>query len=537
METLRKTLWEVFGEPYLTSAGLYEAPDRTYGRADIPFSPMEQRLHQNPDVTVWFGKAMMPNGKDFTWYQVWEDKAAQARTGRNADMIFVHGTGVHGGTLASHSRRYLENGFRLIVPDLPSHGYSTGLHVYQESIRGYTAGLHAVLHDVARRDDALSSWSTPTLKCDRKTTFMLGLSFGGLVALFYALHFPASLRQDTSDDKEIPIDGILAVGPMIGYSTTNVYIPKPLEYMIRLFQSGGSLGRVELLVPHKRCLDKDPKVYKTLVSEDKRSHQGAFRLGHIAAIQFGMVELRERAGEIKHPIFVQQGGQDRVVHFEQCLQFVRDLGTDDKRCTVYPVCQHVIYRKAKTEEEDQAGRVVCIEDNTKWMCERSMPPGQRDRQESKASISSELTVFDEGPGCHPMEDDSTPPVWDRNQFPSTPFVSTPEVSLVADEEAAGFFTAAPIASESKGAFFDASQPMPVYDSSNSNGSSSDGSVNGDDDDATVTERTLNHPLLAKAHPTTLPLLARIAPRRSYRKAWKLDDELRPYDINIDAIRL
>ena len=81
-------LWELWGEPILIGLRLYEPKDRTYGRSEIPFSHMEKRLHDNPDVTVNFYKAIMPNGKDWVWYQVWEDKAAQRATGRRADMVF-----------------------------------------------------------------------------------------------------------------------------------------------------------------------------------------------------------------------------------------------------------------------------------------------------------------------------------------------------------------------------------------------------------------------------------------------------------------
>mgnify|MGYP001762391138 FL=1 len=94
-----KILWEVWLEPFFQFLHLYEPKDRTYGRSDVPFSKMEQRLHENPDVTVTFHKTMMPNGKDFVWYQVWEDKLAMRSTGRLADMVFCHGTGVHSGCL------------------------------------------------------------------------------------------------------------------------------------------------------------------------------------------------------------------------------------------------------------------------------------------------------------------------------------------------------------------------------------------------------------------------------------------------------
>ncbi|PWN44336.1 alpha/beta-hydrolase, partial [Ceraceosorus guamensis] len=369
IDNAKRTLWEVVGEPALTKAGLYEPADRTYGRTDVPFSPMEKRLHDNPDVTVWFGKAMLDNGKDWSWYQVWEDKKAMRKTGRNADMIFVHGTGVHSGTLASHSRRYLDAGFRLIVPDLISHGYSTGTHVYQRHLDAYTEGLHAVLHDVAKRDDEADGVERRR-KVERRTTFMLGLSFGGLVAHMYALHYPNSLREEAKGEYEVPIDGIIGVGPIIEYSRANVRIPWFLQQMIWYGDTYLGLGRVEVIVPHKKCLDKDPKVYKTLVTEDKRSHQGAFRVGHLLCIHFAAEMIQQRAHEIRHPTLVQQGGQDRVACHEAAINFIRDVSATDKKMTIYPVCQHVIYRKAKTEEEDLAGRVACVEDNVEWMCER-----------------------------------------------------------------------------------------------------------------------------------------------------------------------
>ncbi|CAO1634699.1 unnamed protein product [Parajaminaea phylloscopi] len=498
--SVKRTFWEVWGEPAMTATGLYEPKDRTYGRSSIPFSPMEQRLYNNPDIKVWFGKAVMNNGKDFTWYQVWEDVEAQKRTGRKADMIFVHGTGVHGGTLASHSRRYLDAGFRVIVPDLPSHGYSTGLHVFQQKLAGYTEGLHSTLNDVARRDDLLDNKGVRRSKRDRRETFMLGLSFGGLVALRYGLDYPKSLRTDDSDEWEVPIDGIIAVGPMIGYAKSQVHISAPMEIAIRTFNYVLHLQRLEMIVPHKKVLDKDPKVYKTLVSEDKRSHQGAFRVGHLTSLHYGMIELKRRAKELKHPIFIQQGGQDRVVDFSDCIQFVRNVSSEDKRCVVYPVCQHVIYRKAKTEEEDLAGRVACIEDNVEWMCERSRASGVA-RQMSATSMASEVTVFDEGVPIHPLAMRETSATVMRDPLAMMSFTPVIPAKLPGTP------------SSRSGAFFDPNKPIPMYAESESDES----------DDGT-------HPLLATAHPETLPTLDRLARHRTYRERWSLHEQLRPYDI-------
>ena len=371
-----KILWEVWLEPFFQFLHLYEPKDRTYGRSDVPFSKMEQRLHENPDVTVTFHKTMMPNGKDFVWYQVWEDKLAMRSTGRVADMVFCHGTGVHSGTLASHSRRYLDAGYRLIVPDLPSHGYSTGRHVYQPTMKGYTDGVYQVIHDMARRDDEALGKKTP--KQNRRRTFLLGLSFGGLVALLYPIYYPGSTRTDTTHPDEIPIDGVIGVGPIIHFNPKDVQVSPIIRLIMVVIKAMYGL-RLELYVPHKKAVDKDPKVYKQLIDQDMRSHRGAFRVGHLYCVRNGIADVQEMADKFTVPVYIQHGLQDRVVSALSSLQWLQKTMSDDIEMTVYPVCQHVIYRKAKSEEEDLAGRVSVLEDNVAWMNARCPGTGHIDR--------------------------------------------------------------------------------------------------------------------------------------------------------------
>lgn len=406
-------LWELWGEPILIGLRLYEPKDRTYGRSEIPFSHMEKRLHDNPDVTVNFYKAIMPNGKDWVWYQVWEDKAAQRATGRRADMVFCHGTGVHSGTLASHSRRYLDAGFRLVVPDLPSHGYSTGVHVYQRHGIGYTAGVHRVIHDIDRRDEEESGIRRE--KKDKRARFLLGLSFGGLIAMIYPIHFPGSRRDDTSTPDEIPIDGIIGVGPLIDYSRNNVKVGLATHIFVS-FLDLFNFTRLELFVPHKKVLDKDPKVYKTLVDQDMRSHRGAFRVGHLLCLRDAIAEIQEKAGQFTHPLYVQQGLQDRVVGVTEVISWLRRCNSVDVKLSVYPICQHVIYRKAKTEVEDRAGRVAVLDDNVAWMSDRSPGQGHIDRAMSFSSdYSGDMTPNMSRSASFSVSDAATPDEALRNQ--------------------------------------------------------------------------------------------------------------------------
>lgn len=237
---------------------------------------------------------------------------------------------------------------------------------------GYCAGLHSVLHDVAKRDQQASLFPdvAPT-KLERRKTFMLGLSFGGLVAFSYALQYPASYRYDESDLSEIPIDGLIGVGPMVAYDPKYVVISFFLRYFCIFSLFVLHIGRLELMVPHKRVVDKDPKVYESLIMQDPRSHQGSFRIGHLWCIEVAMKQLQLRQAEIRHPIYIQMGGQDKVADNEVALNWIRATSSTDRKYEVYPICQHVIYKKAKDQHDDLAGRISVIADNVAWMVERS----------------------------------------------------------------------------------------------------------------------------------------------------------------------
>lgn len=53
---------------------------------------------------------------------------------------------------APHVLHHLRAGFRVIIPDLPSYGRSTGVNSYLPSLSLLPAALHAVLTDVVRFD-------------------------------------------------------------------------------------------------------------------------------------------------------------------------------------------------------------------------------------------------------------------------------------------------------------------------------------------------------------------------------------------------
>ncbi|SOV09372.1 related to lysophospholipase [Ustilago sp. UG-2017a] len=227
--SLSSTIWQVWAEPLLESLGLYESADRSYGRWNVPFSAMEKRMWK-----LHFMRLCCKMGKIES--------------------------GIRFGRILKPQGIREDAGFRLIVPDLPSHGFSSGLHVYQKNMAGFCSGLNAVLHDVAAGDQAESAFpGVRPSKLERRQTFMLGLSFGGLVAFSYALQYPASYRYDTSDTEEVPIDGLVGIGAMVAYNTRFVVVGTLLRWLFTVMLFIFRLGRLEVILPHKKAVDKDPK--------------------------------------------------------------------------------------------------------------------------------------------------------------------------------------------------------------------------------------------------------------------------------------
>lgn len=117
-----------------------------------------------------------------------------------------------------------------------------------------------------------------------------------------------------------------------------------------------------------------------------------------------MKYLEANVKSFKHPLLIQQGGQDIVADTNIAFNYLTRTSTkkEDKEFWIYPVCQHVIYRKAKTEEEDKAGRVVVIGDNVEWMKNKILVRKvQVEESEKKVKISrteswtSGLTLVEE----------------------------------------------------------------------------------------------------------------------------------------------
>lgn len=90
------------------------------------------------------------------WKGSWTRSGPCPRQVRTSFVSDILGLSDYGLRYSPHLLHHLKAGFRVIVPDLPSYGRSTGVHSYLPSLDLLPAALHAVLTDVMRNDLANS---------------------------------------------------------------------------------------------------------------------------------------------------------------------------------------------------------------------------------------------------------------------------------------------------------------------------------------------------------------------------------------------
>ncbi|RSH94104.1 hypothetical protein EHS25_006758 [Saitozyma podzolica] len=403
---LHNPLWEII-EPYLVRLGLYTIPDSTYGRYLLPDHPPHRFLLDDPNIShTWHRIALPPissfprkhDGYDTTeiihsedvsltreeieegkkrggrWvmYSIWEMKHEPeggwegGGKGRGRDLVLVHGLSDYGLRYAPHVPHFLKAGFRVIIPDLPSYGRSTGVNSYLPSALLLPSALHAVLTDVVRRDLASGK--------EQRKVFLSGASMGGWTVLYYLLKYPPSsspvdlaeeaterdallpkpgqgegydhLERPKSEEKDrIQVAGAFVLCPMVEVSKNS----RPhilVEYVARAIVYFA--GMLPLAKAVRGNVSDDPRVEEDFFT-DPLCYHGWLRVGTGLSLLEGMIELDKRAEEINVPIRLVHGSHDRATSHHGTLRLFNRLPNEDKEIEIYEGYEHVMIKASAAD--------------------------------------------------------------------------------------------------------------------------------------------------------------------------------------------
>ncbi|KAH9442750.1 hypothetical protein Pst134EA_031567 [Puccinia striiformis f. sp. tritici] len=365
-------LKSVFVHPFLERIGLRTNDDPTYGRYSLPFSPNEKLIRDDKRYTCWDGRIFLKERSDkqiaepveektsqWVWYQVWWDEEASKRTGVELDLLFCHGICEYGGAFAKNAKKFLDAGYRLIVPDFPSHGRSTGFHAHLTNLDCLAHTVHMVLGDVIKRDSVAGLAQRPVI--------VVGQSMGGFATVLYGLlyHSPTVKSRPTLTGLPQPkLLGLIPLCPMLAIAPDS----RP-AYLVELFARMvcGFAGRLALANANKGKNTPD-SWFEAQFKLDPQSYTGDLRISTGLNILSALDFTNEHLADLIVPFQIMHGGSDRVTNPRGSIALYEQSKSTQKSIKIYPFVEHIMMRIGR-DEEDDLPRQKILNDIIQWIDE------------------------------------------------------------------------------------------------------------------------------------------------------------------------
>ncbi|GJJ09920.1 hypothetical protein Clacol_004144 [Clathrus columnatus] len=349
---------DVFLYPVLEKLGLYTPPDPTYGRYLLTISDREKKLQAEPEVQIRQRRVFVKDGhflrgedveltqeeidrgkgKKWVYYKEW-----QKGQGNGADVIVLHGLNAYGGKWAAYISGLLSNGFRVIAPDMPGHGRSTGLHGYIQSHSRLLDALESVILDMDTYSNA------------RRKIFLIGASMGGGIILNFCTLHPGKQR----------IAGVYILCPMIAVSPETMpnALVRFVGRMTKFFA-----GRYPFAAVIRGKGSDDPRVEEELLS-DPRGYSGKMRIATGFSMLYCMLDFTPSViASFDLPFRVVHGTHDRVTSYKGSISLFEKSSSKDKDLLLYDGVEHIMLKDVGSERDETTAKVLL--DMEEWLMKR-----------------------------------------------------------------------------------------------------------------------------------------------------------------------
>jgi alpha-beta hydrolase superfamily lysophospholipase len=277
-----------------------------------------------PETT---GEFVSPDGIKI-FYRQYQAESERAR------MVLSHGVGEHSGRYGNVIERVLPKGFSVWAPDHRGHGQSGGKRGHVLNFVQYLTDLRLTV-ELAKKD------LPGEMPC-----FLLGHSMGGLIALYFAQHYPEL------------IDGVVASSPCLGMVIEIPAAKKVLGSFMSYVWPGMTMGSG--LDATK--ISRDENVVSAYKNDPLVHDRVSARF--FTELLAAMESVNQQASALNVPVLMQVAGEDYLVNADSSKHFFEKLTLQDKTLHVYDDMYHEIYNAP----EDQKERV--LDDLETWLEKR-----------------------------------------------------------------------------------------------------------------------------------------------------------------------
>ncbi|HLU10759.1 MAG TPA: lysophospholipase [Oceanobacillus sp.] len=250
-----------------------------------------------------------------------------------AIVVVVHGYGEHSGRYRHVIRALTDAGYAVFTLDHRGHGQSEGLRAYFDSFDQPVNDLRDYINNI--REDH-----------DEERLFILGHSMGALITLAYTLRYPEGLAGIIVSAP--PVNADANVSPALvrlGNILTKIIPKQPFVKLVPL-----------------ETLSRDPDVIRAF-EKDPLTYKGNMRVRMGTALNDTAKWVRERLEELKLPMLVLYGEDDKLVNPSGSQLLYEKAASADKTLKSYPELRHEILNEPERE--------IVIADIIAWLDARA----------------------------------------------------------------------------------------------------------------------------------------------------------------------
>ena len=248
------------------------------------------------------------------YYQYWLPEGEP-----KASVLVVHGLAEHSGRYMNVVNHLVPSGYAVYGIDHIGHGKSDGERVYVERFQDYTKTLKIYF-------DMIRDWQP------EKPIFLIGHSMGGLICAAYLLEHQDEVTGAVLSGPSIKVPDNISQATIFVGNTLSVIMPK--------------VGIIQL---DAEGVSRDPAVVDAYVN-DPLVYTGKISARLSAELLKTMRHLTEGAAEIRLPILIVQGGDDKLVDPSGAQLLYESVASRDKTIKIYDGFYHEVFNEPEHEQ-------------------------------------------------------------------------------------------------------------------------------------------------------------------------------------------